>query len=178
VPSRPRGPGLELGFVGRDLHGEAASEVVHPPHAEPLDRLRREPLIDRRPLGRVEVGGRRDDRQDRGLRQLAGGEQLPHVVEPEMQIPRQVQPTPSLERRHPARHRHRGHDLPLDLLGLHLADRGQRRRPREREFPYRRRFLCSSCVLRGLRLRNGVQQLPLTRRKGVDHVFDSSNVIM
>jgi hypothetical protein len=90
--------------LGCDLDGEAGHEVVHPPHPEPLDRLRREPLVDGGPFGRVQVGGRRDDREHLVLRQLPGGEQLPHVIEPEVQVPRQVQPAASLERRHPARH--------------------------------------------------------------------------
>ena len=71
---------------------------MHPPHPEPLDPFTGEPLIDRGALGRVEVGGRGDDLQHRGLRQLAGGEQPPHVIEPEVQVPRQVQPPASVER--------------------------------------------------------------------------------
>ena len=170
----PRRAGFGLGFLGGDLHGEAGGEVVDPPYPEPFDRLGCEPLIDGGPLGRVEVRGRGDDLQDLVLRHLPGAEEFPHVVEPEVQVPGQVQQPPSVERGHPARHRHLGDDLPLDLLGLHVADRGQRGSPQQREFAYRRRFPRRRNILSHLCGSNDVTQLPFTCREALDHVFDSS----
>ena len=89
---------LSCAFSGATSMARSRVQVVHPPHPEPLDLSTGQPLIHRRALGRVEVGGRRDDLQDRVLRQLAGGEQFPHVVEPEVQVPRQVQSPASVER--------------------------------------------------------------------------------
>ena len=100
------------------------------------------------------------------------------MIELEVQVPGQVQPPAPVERGHPARHRHLGHDLAFHPLGLHVADRRQRLCPREREFADGRRFACGRGVLRDLGLRNGVEQLPLTCGEGVDHVFDSSATIM
>ena len=137
MASRPGRTRLDLGLLGCDLHRQAGGEIVHPSQPQPLDRLRREPLIHSCPLGGVEVRRRRDDLEDLVLRQLPGGEQFPHMIEPQMQIPRQVQATSPLERRHPARHRHLGHDLPLDPLRLHIIERCQRRSPRECEFANR-----------------------------------------
>jgi hypothetical protein len=84
VPPHPRGTGFDLGLVRGDLHGQAGGQVVHPPHPEPRDPLAGQPLVYRGPLDPVQVRGRRDDLQDRVLRQLPGGEQPPHVVEPHM----------------------------------------------------------------------------------------------
>ena len=98
VPPRPRGTRPDLGLLGRGLHGEAGGQVVDPPHAEPLDRLRREPPVDRGPLRAVEVRSRGDDFEDLVLGQLPGGEQPPHVVESEVQVPRRVQAATSVKR--------------------------------------------------------------------------------
>jgi hypothetical protein len=155
-----------------DLHGEAGGEVVHPPHPQPFDPFTSEPLVDGGPLAGVEVRGDCDDPLNGGFGQLPGGEQLPDVVEPEVQVPGQVQPAAPVERRHPAGHGHLGHDLPLHLLGLHVADRGQRCGPGERELPYRRRFPRGRDVLRYLRRSNGVEQLTLAGRQRLEHMFE------
>ena len=151
---------------------------MHPSHPEPLDPFAGQPLIHSGPLGRVEVRGRRDDLQDLVLRQFPGGEQPACMIQPEMQIPRQVQPAAPLERRHAARHRHLGHDLPLDLLRLDGTERRQGQGSGEREFTNGLRLPRSRGVLRDLRLGNGVTQLPLTHGQGVDHVFDFTVTIV
>ena len=127
---------------------------MHPPHAEALDRLGREPLIDGGPLGRVEVRCGGDDLQDFVLGQFPGAEESPDVVEPEVQVPRAVQPTAPLERRDPARHGHLGDDLPLDLLGLHITD-----------CPYGLGFSRGRSVLVDLSLGKCVKQLSLASRE-------------
>ena len=100
------------------------------------------------------------------------------MIELEVQVPGEVQPPAPVERGHPARHRHLGHDLPLDPLGLHVTDRRQGFCPRKREFADRRRFPRGRGVLRDLGLGNGVEQLPFTCGEGPDHGFDSRVSIM
>ena len=68
------------------------------PPAEPFDHFTGEPQVDGGPLAGVEMRGHCDDPQNRGLGQLSGGEQPPDVVEPEVQVPGQVQPASPVER--------------------------------------------------------------------------------
>ena len=174
-----RPPGrLDLGLLGGDLHGQAGHEVVHPPHPQPLDRLRRRAARRPRPA--------RPGRGARSPRRPSGPCPPPaprRRTAPARDRAPGAGPAPGAAGGGPGTATPGTPPPPRPRSSARPA-RAPRRRPRSAPQPARARirvwprFPRGCGILRDLRRGNGVEQLPLTYRKGVEHVFDSSATIM
>jgi hypothetical protein len=83
-------PGRER--LGGDLGDDLLGQVADPAHGQGLELRNGQALIDLRPLRHAQVAGGVGDGGNGVLVELPGGEQVAHVVEPGVQVPRRPHP--------------------------------------------------------------------------------------